>query len=178
MKKAYNKGRVVKISLYITGAIEVLVIIYLVICGFFHIFGHSEEPKYEIDEIAIEYEQEIMPDGLYLYYVDGSYMTVGIMTTGRTNDGKRAGRASFYAVTEYGDVSSSYETIFIEDRIGGKTFTCVGRNYSLEFQDCGRLYVIQTADYEDLGTVLGFAGDYVYTYTFNEFSVTERIEND
>ena len=119
-----------------------------------------------------------MPDGIYLYYVDGSYMTVGIMTTGRVSGtNRRAGRATFYGVTEFGDISSSYEAVFVED-IGGKSFTCVGGNYSLEYQVNGKISVVQTAEYEDLGTILSFEGDYIYLYPFEEFSFTVEGEKE
>lgn len=128
----------------------------------------------QIEEVPIKYDEEIMPDGIYLYYVDGSYMTMGIMTTGKVvNNGRRAGRVNFYGITEFGDVSSSYETLFVED-VGGKSFTCIGRNYSLKYQDSGIISVIQTAEYEDLGTTLSFEGNYIYLYPFNEDSYTER----
>lgn len=136
----------------------------------------DESYSYSIDEIEIEYEEEIMPDGIYLYYVDGSYMTVGIMTTGRVSGtNKRAGRVTFYGVTEFGDVSSSYETLFIES-VNEMVFDCIGGNYSLEFQENGKLNIVQTAKYEDLGTTLSFEGNYIYLYSFDEYSYTEKGE--
>lgn len=123
---------------------------------------------------TVEYEEEILPDGLYLYSVDGAYMTVGIMTTGCDETGAKAGHIQFYATASYGEQVSTYETIFIQQSANPNIFDCIGGKYELEYTDAGLLNVKSLVDYDDLGTELGFEGEYIFAYWFGDSTVKEE----
>ena len=154
-----------------------LLAIVIALCIFIVVTDKTEALAAEVvepivEEIVVDHE-EILPDGLYLYCVDGAYMTVGIMETGRISGTERkAGHVTFYATTEFGEVTSTYDTVFMESEDNEYQFECVGGKYSLEYLDSGALNVTQLVQYNDLGTELGFEGEYIFVYPFDEDSYT------
>ena len=118
--------------------------------------------------IEAEYDMKLLPDGLYIYQVDGTYMIVGIQTTGReSSTGNRAGHVTFYASSDNGEVISTYDTVFIETESCSE-FWCVEDKYHLLFTEYGTLKVKQLVEFDELGTDISFEGEYMFLYSFDE----------
>jgi hypothetical protein len=135
----------------------------------------EEEPVATVDSEDGEdpdedyvYEEPIMPDGLYLYFVDSDYVTVGITTTGTDENGLRTGKATFYSYSK-GQSVETHEASFIEDSEDSNTFTCSDDKYILKALDYGALRV-QRASKDDTET--GFENTYIFIYGFDGYSET------
>lgn len=137
----------------------------------------SSEASSDISSWDDVYEEEILPDGIYLNYSGTGYRTVGILTTGTTEDGLRVVDATFYGSMEYGYDISTYQSEFTESETGSSYFVSTEGYYELEFLDFGMLYVHQLVDTEDLTTDMSFEDGYIFLYEF-ENNITYIEEED
>lgn len=120
-------------------------------------------------ELDVEYydvfEQEILPDGIYLSYVNDTYLTIGIKSIGNVS-----------GTINFGDECSTYETTFIQDVDNPYMFRCICNKYDLEFLQSGKLKVIKSFEHEEQENGINFIEEYIFLYSFSEDGYTIREE--
>lgn len=163
-----------KFTMKILSIILIIAILLAIILLLTSIYNIIQNEKVEVPEVAVmktmeyEYEEEILPDGLYFYHADGAYLTAGIQTIGTMN-GARACQVTFYGTSEYGKNISTYEDIIVQSEDNKYLFEGALKDscYNIQFNEWGTINVIQT---KETDTPLSFENLYIYLYSFEELN--------